>query len=406
MRISNLLSQQIGLQTLAEQESRLLHVMQQLGSNRRVLTPADDPLAASQAVSVAQVASINTRLGENRAIAAHALGTQDQALGQTITMLTGVLTQVVQSGNGTYSSGELRSLANTLREARASLLAQANATDGNGQYLFSGDRGELAPYDAAGRLSDPAPSGSRLIQVSQTRQMASANVAGDIFARVAPSATGYVGEVGTPNAGAVTFGRVETTDASVPGHGTALRVSFAQRADGGFDVSVYDVAAPTTPILGPVAYDKRVVLDVRGVRIPLSGEPVAGDTFEFRSVQDVDVDMFATLDQLVGALEGPTQTAHDMAVLNNALASANRKLNLNFDNLVTAQASVGARLNELDALKDDGENRKLNDAARLLALEEVDIREASSQLAAYRTGLEAAQQAYLRIQGLSLFNRR
>ncbi|MBU4610496.1 flagellar hook-associated protein FlgL [Achromobacter sp. GG226] len=407
MRVSNQISQQIGLRTMADQEARMLHTMQQLGSGRRVLTPADDPMAASQAVTVAQTASINTRLGANRDIAMRNLTTQEQVLGEVTTMLTGVLTRVVEAGNGTYSDNELKVLANELRETRESLLGQANATDGNGQYLFSGNRGDLAPYDAAGRLSDPPPSGARSVQVSQTRQMSSGDLATDVFGRVSPGATGYYGETGSPYAGAVTFGSVQTVDVKAAGYGAQLSVTFTERAGGGFDITVRDVAAdPADPAAyGPAEYTSGQTLSFNGVRVAFSGEPADGDTLTLQPTASAQIDLFDTLDNLIAALETGSTTATDKAALSNALATANRKLNLHLDNVLTVRASGGARMNEIDALQDDGDNRKLNYDAQLMSLEEVDIREASSQLASYRVGLEAAQLAFMKIQGLSLFSR-
>lgn len=407
MRISSQLSQQIGLRTMADQESRMLHTMQQLGSGRRVLTPADDPLAASQSVTVAQTASINTRLGDNRDVAMRNLKTQEQVLEGVTTMLSGVLTRVVGAGNGTYSDNELKVLANELRETRESLLGQANATDGNGQYLFSGNQGDLAPYQADGQASSPAPTGTRSIQVSQTRQMASADLASTIFGRVSPGATGYYGETGSTFAGTVTFSSIQTFDVQAAGYGAQLEVSFSDRVGGGFDITVRDMAAdPADPtVYGPAEYTSGQTLSFNGVRVAFSGEPVAGDTITLQPTASAEMDLFDTLDNLIAALEKGTTTATDKASLANALSTANRKLNLHYDNVLTVRASSGARMNELDALKDDGDNRSLNYSAQLMSLEEVDIREASSNLASYRMGLEAAQLAYMKIQGLSLFNR-
>lgn len=407
MRVSSQLSQQIGLRTMADQEARMLHTMQQLGSGRRVLTPADDPLAASQMLNVSQTASVNDRLGANRDIAMRNLTTQEQVLQEVTHMLQGAMTRVVEAGNGAYSDAELRTLANTLRETRQSLLGQANATDGNGQYVFSGNLGNVAPYEPDGSLTVPAPTGQRAIQVSPTRQMSSSDLATDVFGRAAPGATGYYGETGTPFNGAVTFSGVQSVDVKAPGYGAQFEVQFAARAGGGFDITIRDTAAaPGDPAAyGPAEYQSGETLNFAGIRAAFSGEPADGDTLMLQPTASSPIDLFATLDDLILALETGTGTANDKASLANALSTAGRKLNLHYDNVLTVRASGGARMNELDALDDDGENRKLNYAAQLMDLEQVDIREASSNLASYRVGLEAAQLAFMKIQGLSLFSR-
>src|SRR5690606_28199830 len=170
-RVSTLLSQQIGIRTMATQEAKMLHTMQQLASGKRLLTPADDPLAAAQSVNVAQTESMNVRYGVNRGIAEMNLASEENVLNNITLGLQEVLGRVVEAGNGAYSDTERGILANVLKQSYESLLGNANATDGNGQYLFSGDMGNVAPYDkdAVYKGND----GERLIQVGQTRQMSS-----------------------------------------------------------------------------------------------------------------------------------------------------------------------------------------------------------------------------------------
>src|SRR5690606_7139136 len=94
------------------------------------------------------------------------------------------------------------------------------------------------------------------------------------------------------------------------------------------------------------------------------------------------------------------------AMLLNDLATANRKVNLLLDNVLTVRASIGARLNELDALDTEGAHRDLNYKAHLSSLEDVDYRQASSDLAVRSMALQAAELAYMKVQGLGLFTRR
>ncbi|GAA5234022.1 flagellar hook-associated protein 3 [Verticiella sediminum] len=405
MRVSTLLSQQIGLRTMVEQESKMLHAMQQLASGKRVLTPADDPLAAAQSVNVAQVASMNTRFAENRAVAAQNLNAQEQTLQEVTTMLQGVYTRIVEAGNGAYSDAELRSLADTLRETRESLLGLANATDGSGQYLFSGDRGDLAPYDEHGALASPAPAGSRNIQVTQTRVMSSADTAQKVFGRVSPGTQGYVASMGDQFEGSVSFGRVEFAGNGAGGS-DQYRVSFALGEDLGMRVQIHDAAGSE---LIDQPYEPGAMLEFDGVRVTLSGTPVAGDEIVFDRLGDLSpengFDLFNTLDDLIGALEEGKSTPELSARLGNALATANRKIQLHMDNVLTVRAAGGARMNELDALDNEGDSRTLNYASQLSKLEDVDYRAASMQLEQQRVALEAAQLAYLKVQGLSLFQR-
>src|SRR5690606_30784757 len=106
------------------------------------------------------------------------------------------------------------------------------------------------------------------------------------------------------------------------------------------------------------------------------------------------------------ALQQPTDNDPvAKAALQNALATASRKITAHFDNVLTARSSVGARLNELDALYNEGDTRNLNYRQQLSSLEDLDYRAASSDMAVRVMALQAAELAYMKMQNLSLFSR-
>ncbi|MNV56087.1 Flagellar hook-associated protein 3 [compost metagenome] len=118
------------------------------------------------------------------------------------------------------------------------------------------------------------------------------------------------------------------------------------------------------------------------------------------------MDMFNTLDSLIKVLDSPI--AGDevaLAKLNNELATANKKLASNYDNVLTVSASVGARMNELEALDATGTTKGLNYAKTLSDLEDLDYYAGASQLALRQVALQAASAAFMTIQGSSLFSR-
>lgn len=93
------------------------------------------------------------------------------------------------------------------------------------------------------------------------------------------------------------------------------------------------------------------------------------------------MDLFNTLDSLIKVLDSPI--AGDevaLARLNNELATANKKLASNFDNVQTVAASVGARVNEIEALDATGTNKGLSYSKSLSDLEDLDYYAGASSL--------------------------
>lgn len=110
------------------------------------------------------------------------------------------------------------------------------------------------------------------------------------------------------------------------------------------------------------------------------------------------LDVFKTLNDLADLLNAPG--APDPA----ALAGLHSGVDLALDNVLTVRASVGARLQELDALDYAGEDRNLQYSQILSDLQDLDYTKALTQLSQQQTTLEAAQQSFVKTSGLSLFN--
>jgi flagellar hook-associated protein 3 FlgL len=402
MRLSTSMMYSNGLKGVLSQESDMNRLVEQVGSGRKNLTPADDPLAAALAISVAQTQSMNNTYGMNRQTASTNLGQESNTLTAVTNALQEARTRIIQAG-GVLSDSDRQTLSTALKSTRDALLGLANTTDGNGQYLFSGNDGSVMPYskDATGKIAYSNSVGERTIQVDQSRQLSSSDLGKDIFGRANPGSQAFVASTPDSNTGTAEFGPASV----VPGSANAGK-KFA-------------VQFETDAVTGAIGY--RVTTtnpDGSSATVPAAGAPATayadGATVDLgsgvinvESVQSSDMDVFATLDDVIAALDAPS--AGDpvaTAKLNNALATANKKLANTYDNVLTVQASVGARMNELDALNSTGTQKGLSYSKSLSDLEELDYYQGASQLALRQVALQAASAAFMTIQGSSLFSRK
>lgn len=109
-------------------------------------------------------------------------------------------------------------------------------------------------------------------------------------------------------------------------------------------------------------------------------------------------DVFATLSDLITLLQTPGMPAAA------DLGTANSKMDLALDNILTVRASAGSRLQELDALDYGGEDRHIQYSQILSDLQDLDYTEALTRLSQQQFTLEAAQRSFVTVSGLSLFN--
>lgn len=115
-------------------------------------------------------------------------------------------------------------------------------------------------------------------------------------------------------------------------------------------------------------------------------------------------DIFNTLKDLITLLQTPVVTPADAAALSSGLALAGSNTDRALDNVLTVRASVGTRLQEIDALDFAGEDRNLQYSQTLSELQDVDYTQALTQLSQQQFIFEAAQRSFVTVSGLSLFN--
>jgi len=114
-------------------------------------------------------------------------------------------------------------------------------------------------------------------------------------------------------------------------------------------------------------------------------------------------DIFATLSSLVSLLNTLVTDATSQAALTSGLATAMSSLSSSVDNVLNIRASVGNKLNELDALDIAGSDRDLQYSKSLSDIQDTDYASALSDLAKQQTIMEAAQKSFVSMTSLSLF---
>ncbi|WP_019141184.1 flagellar hook-associated protein FlgL [Noviherbaspirillum massiliense] len=123
---------------------------------------------------------------------------------------------------------------------------------------------------------------------------------------------------------------------------------------------------------------------------------VTGDTvFGTGTPQDV----FKTLNDLVTLLQTP-----GTAGLTAGLDTAHGNIDKALDNVLTVRASVGARLKEIESLDNLGTDVDLQYSDALSTIQDLDYAKAASDLTQQKITLDAAQQTFVQISKLSLFN--
>lgn len=400
MRITTQLLYQNALARLSEQQNALLRTQQEVATGRRIVSPSDDPVAASQVVGLEAALARTEQLASNRRDAVNALGLTEGTLARVGDLVQDLQSAVVAAGNAAWTDTERRFLATELRGRLQELLGLANTVDADGQAIFGGFAGAQAAFAVDnGAVRFQGDGNVRELQVAEARRMGAGVSGQGVFEAVRAGNGRFLASADAANSGTLVVNNSDLVDATA-WTGNRYQVQFS--VSGG--VTTYDVFDLTAgaPVSSGVPWQEGDAITVAGMQFGSRGAPANGDAVTLEPSPNRSV--FSSLEAFIAALETPIASDADKARFGNALTQASDSFGNALETVLTARATVGGRLSELDALGAAGEDRAIQYQQALSELRDTDYNEAISRLTRQQLGLEAAQQTFSRIAGMSLFD--
>jgi flagellar hook-associated protein 3 FlgL len=393
MRISTSMIYDKGVSSIQQLWSSILHAQQEVATGRRVLTPADDPVAASRALDVTKSRVINAQYKTNLETSTDNLKLLENKLVGMNDILQYMRENAVNAGDGILTQKELDFFVTDMRNQFDAMLTLSNTRDVAGNFLFSGYRADVQPFQGAyGNVHYEGDQGTRTIQVSSSRFMPVSLPGSDIFDNTRTMAGAINAFAGSGNsAGASVTVSFNPSPPSVADTGHRYEVSF----DGtNYNVIEYQPGNPT-PVAVPATLSG-TTLSFNGLDMDVSSFTTAGDSFEvFVSSKNV----FDNLAIFIDTLEKPGSSG-----VISGVKFAIDNIDHALDTELRVRAQIGSQLVELEQLGSINSDMDIQYADTLNRLEGCDYAEAISRLTRLQTNLEASQLSFLRISGLSLFN--
>ncbi|TDR56102.1 flagellar hook-associated protein 3 [Halomonas ventosae] len=200
MRVSSVAMFEQNVANLNRQQSEFLKVGDQFATGRRVVRPSDDPQAASRAVGVSQSMAVNEQFSDARISVRNSLGQTEGALESMTNAVVRARTLAVQAASDTLSPADRASLTSELKGILETMLGQANATDGNGSYLFGGYRDDSPPFtrDATGAIAYQGDELVREQRVDSSRHMQVGESGEALFGQMFDTMQGFVTAMEAP----------------------------------------------------------------------------------------------------------------------------------------------------------------------------------------------------------------
>lgn len=420
MRISTLQAFNNGVAGLQRNYANATRTQEQISSGNRILTPADDPVASVRLLQLEQQQNVLGQYKSNLTAADSSLVQEETTLHSVNTVLHRVRELTLRAGNGSLEAEDRKSIAAELREREDELLSLMNTRNARGEYLFSGFQGKTQPFvrGADGSYSYQGDEGQRKLQIASSLNIAISDNGKAVFENVT-------------NAGRYTSS-LDSTGAA-PGSSLSISAPLVQdevAVASGFPAAgigvhftsatgyiVYDLADPPADFSDPYADPDQVIgsgvvdgddrtadeLIFNGVVIKFDGVPTGGESIEIELNPDAQKQgILGTIANLRMALEDPSSSNTD---IRDAVAVSITNIDHGMISVDAARGNIGARRNVIETTLTDNEDVTLVNKSVQADLRELDYAEALSRLSFQTIILEAAQQSYVKISGLNLFNK-
>lgn len=404
MRIATSTLYDRGLDAIGLAQATLSKTQEQLSTGKRVSTPSDDPVAATEILRTTSSLANNTQLIANQGVAQQLLGQTDSTLGQVGDALQSIRTTLVSANSGALTDSERAALGTQLSGQLDSLISLANTKDGDGHFLFGGYRSDTAPFARTTTgASYAGDDGNRVVQVSATRQIASTANGNDVFNRISSGNGVFTTQATSTNTGGgiVDTGKV-VTPAALTGH--AYQVQFSV-ANGATTYQVIDTTTNTAvaaPATSGNTFTAGTAIAFDGLQMTITGAPANGDSFTVAPSTKQSV--FQMLQNAVDLLSKPTGGTAGVAQLTAGLLGSISNIDNALDHVNTVRASVGVRENEVDALGTSSAATDTAGQAHLSDLQDTDYASAVATLAKQQAALTAAQKTFTAIGNKTLFD--
>ena len=404
MRISTIQIFERGISSIQDVTAQQQKTQEQLATGKRVLTPADDPVASTRILDLNQEIAVNTQFQRNAELADGRLSLQDDRLGGISDVIERLRTLAISSGNGALSKDDLGSIASEIEQRLDQLAGLLNARDASGEYVFSGFQGGTQPFEKneSGSYRYQGDEGVRFVQIESSVRIQTTLNGQELFEDMPAYTNTFFTQAGLAN------------QSNPPAEISVGQVIDQELYDEFYpEDMVVEFTSPTTfsikekssgfVLQSNVAYQPNGPIQAQGVQFEIRGAPVTGDTFSIESSEKQG--LLRTTEKFIYGLRNFSATPEGRDSFEALLESTIANLDFASTSVLDARGQLGARMNTLQTGLEQLKDSEIITQEALSKLESVDYAEAISLLSLQQFSLDAAYSSFNRITSLSLFDR-
>ncbi len=411
MRISSLQVYSQGLNQMTRNSAALLKTQEQVSTGERLGSAADDPVASTKILALQQETAIRTQYQSNLNSAENSLEREEAALNGVVNSLQRIRELTVQAGDGAYSETDRKALADEIAVRLDELKDLMNTKGADGVYIFAGFQASEPPFveRQGGGFGYNGDEGQRFVQISSSTRIPVNDSGKALFVDI-PAVETTVLTRANPNntavpAAVISTGQIvdqEAWDAFSPDD---LIISFNDETavvPNGPNYSIKTreggIAVATN-----VPFQDGDLISARGMSLRIEGVPRPNDTFFADSSPKQD--LLTSVKRLQDGLESANNDPAGRELLGSLIDETLQNLDAAMESVLAVQSEIGGRLNVIETTRGLHEDVDILTESILAEIKYVDEAEAISTLTLQSYLLEAAQQSFVTINNLTLFNK-
>jgi flagellar hook-associated protein 3 FlgL len=369
-----------------------------ISSGKRVLTAKDDAVSYSTLSGYKEGLANIEKYQRNITQAENRNSLQETSFASAEGLMQELKQLFIQANNGTYSDNDLTALADLAGNSQSQLLDIANSKDETGSYIFSGYQVDTQPFSvqADKTVNYNGDSGKREVQIGKN-VLVELNQPGDEAFEQVKNNIGNFSPTYVANTSGISVNSAIVNDpSSYDELGVPAPYTFTFAAPNTLNVldgnSNPAYSAPFTPGQ-TVAFN--------GMAVQISGNPLPGDQFILNPEDDISI--FDTIKSAIDWMNvgaAPLNPDQHQVDYGEILEQLNQALN----HITSRRTDAGVRLNLVENQKNNHLDTEISLSKGRSNIEDLDFAKAITTFEQSQVALQAAQQTFMQIKDLSLFN--
>lgn len=414
MRISSIQTFTTSVNRIVDLTGQVGKTQSQISAGTKILQPSDDPVNAAKVLDLQQELTSRDQFVKDINLLENRANLEETTLKTVNDSLIRIRELTTQAGNGALIKSDKEAIAAELSQRLEELQSLMNTKDTSGEYLFSGYKGKTEPFVDTGNHNYvfKGDEGQRFIKISNTVSLPASDSGKDIFVDIKSAQNTFTTLASDSNTAVppakVSVGLVVDQEAYDEFYPEDIIIEFQNPdertlvglpAQANFNI----ISKSDGRVLQEnLPYISGKPIEINGVQVQIEGNPNTGDTFLIESSENQG--LLTSVSRLVYGLQNLGDSEEDKKAYSQLIEDSIINLKSAEDSVLETRAEIGARLNTMESTRNLHEDLKIVSKDLLSNIRDLDFAEASSQLAFESFVLQAAQQSYVKIAGLSLFN--